>query len=123
VTRRPTSRHAKPTAAALVSRIYRHQLAVKSDLESLRSGQAMLSQRLESFRILADHCARLLREKETLMTLLGRQRIERQVASANTYMGLPARGNGCAFSNLHRAGILCAVCGTTPTPEWPDRAL
>jgi hypothetical protein len=88
-------RHAKPTTAQLVARMYRKQIAMEAHLAETRkyisdndyhlgvnertirdkfnvvlSGQAMLSERVESFRettkTLADHCARLLREKETL---------------------------------------------------------
>jgi len=84
-------RHAKPTTMQLVARIYRKQIAMeirltkmyeyfglmdyhlginertlRDNFKALRSGQAMLSQRMESFRILADHCTRLLKEKETL---------------------------------------------------------
>jgi hypothetical protein len=80
-------RHAKPTTAQLISRIYRKQIAIENQLVDIgiialaakdeiedtraevRGALAMLSTRMESFRVLADHCARLLREKETLMAM------------------------------------------------------
>jgi len=133
-------RHAKPTTAQLVARIYRQQLAMASNQADIgdiainvneelaeiraemRSALAMLSQRVESFRVLADHCARLLREKETLM----------KMHQANDYMSFPqplrfpkpvhVEGGvypkpKCGFVLLHRPGIRCAVCGELELPH------
>jgi hypothetical protein len=85
-----TKRHAKPTSAQLVARTYRklldvdtrlgmiriHQLTQIERLEKLCSGQQMISQRLESLRVIADHCARLLKEKETLQRQVERMKID-----------------------------------------------
>lgn len=169
-----TKRHTKPTSAQLVQRIYRHQLAMESEM---RSALAMLSERVESInecaqllhiilydskearednlstlpslrraidresqgaahlrvtaRTLADHCARLLREKETLMAI-ARPELERRQREANDYMAMPVPGGvlmtaterelrhaanshirtgGCMFAASHRIGVPCAVCG------------
>jgi hypothetical protein len=111
-------RHAKPTAQQLANRTYRKYIDMQHDIKTLMSGQRMLSERMESFRILADHCARLLKEKETLMT----QR-------ANDSMTFPQRATlphellveggpypapTCSVISLHRTGVRCAVCGVTP---------
>ena len=85
-----TKRHAKPTSAQLIARTYRklldvdtrlgmiriHQLTQIERLEKLCSGQQMISQRLESLRVIADHCARLLKEKETLQRQVERMKID-----------------------------------------------
>lgn len=71
-----SKRHDKPTQEQLLNRIYRRQIAMSAQLDILQVGQRMLSERVESLRLsndtvktLADHCARLLREKESLMKL------------------------------------------------------
>jgi hypothetical protein len=46
-------RHAKPTAAQLLARIYRQQLVMRQDLEAIHTVLATHA------RTLADHCARL----------------------------------------------------------------
>ncbi|MHB8272787.1 hypothetical protein [Bradyrhizobium sp.] len=91
-----TKRHAKPTAAALIERTYRHVLAFKrallnqmaylrldiaaarrEDRTELMEELAIIKRRAaeaadaqEHVRILAEHCERLLREKETLQRQL-----------------------------------------------------
>jgi hypothetical protein len=67
-----TKRHAKPTALQLAERSYRHALSFKRTLLNqmahirLDISQARREDR-EHIVKLIDHCARLLREKETLM--------------------------------------------------------
>jgi hypothetical protein len=91
-----SKRHAKPTAAALSERTYRHVLAFKrtllnqmahirldiaaarrEDRTELMEELAIIKRRAaeaadaqEHVRILAEHCERLLREKETLQRRL-----------------------------------------------------
>lgn len=139
-----TRRHAKPTAVALANRTYRKVIAVEhgfADLrqrltvleiqgEQTRSGQRMLSERIESYRVIVEHCARLLREKET---------VQRQLVEANEFMAELTRGSAspppvlrdaisepkrvqatlvkpvaCGFAATHIAGVKCFVCGETP---------
>ena len=136
-------RHAKPTTAQFAARTYRKVIGLEHAMARLeaaltgemRSGQQMLSQRMESLRegseatmkTLADHCSRLLREKETLM----------KMRQANTFMAdaprdfttadmsvkcyehpvARAAGWGCGFKLLHRVGVRCAVCGELEMPN------
>ena len=114
-------RHAKPTAQQLANRTYRRLIAleksiatqlalVRLDIGSLHSGQHMLSERLESFRVLADHCARLLREKEALMKQVASKEwdgITPETAECIRDLMAP-----CAVAHLHRPGVVCGVCGT-----------
>ncbi len=151
-------RHAKPTSAQLIDRIYRKQIAfeaamfaehdiqtaqyrhVKDMLETLMSGQRMLSERMESFRVLADHCARLLREKETLMKMrpslhtdyerlikrlpeqshslrpMTEPNVKNPLTQANDFMSHANNDamNNCSFAGTHQRGIICGVCGARP---------
>jgi hypothetical protein len=70
-----SKRHAKPTTQQLAERIYRRQLKfermllnqmahIRLDIVSARREDR------EHTKTLIDHCARLLREKETLMNSL-----------------------------------------------------
>jgi len=128
-------RHAKPTSAQLLARIYRRQLAMESET---RSALAMLSTRMESmydelhrndclthrriealtdlvqiltdshtgtYATVVDHCARLLREKKTLMSMIDRQRGLNEPVWEN-----PFPSPSCAFASTHRPGVRCAVC-------------
>ena len=66
-----TKRHAKPTAAALSERTYRHVLAFKRTLLNQMAHirldiAAARREDRKHMKTLIDHCARLLREKETL---------------------------------------------------------
>lgn len=79
-----SKRHAKPTPAALTARMYRKLLKMDDILQDLAPAVSFLSstcrqtredvlangRRLDAMRVLADHCARLLREKETLQRQL-----------------------------------------------------
>jgi hypothetical protein len=91
-----SKRHAKPTASALSERTYRKVLKFHStllnqmahirlditaarredrsevidELVILKTRVAECGDALEHVRVLADHCARLLREKETLQKML-----------------------------------------------------
>lgn len=134
-------RHAKPTTAQLLNRVYRKQLEMERTLDELtsrtgvlltassvaHSGQRMLSERMETIRdgtlttvkTLVDHCSRLLREKETLMKM--RQANDfmadapRDFETANMTVKMRYGENPiigpCMFSLLHRLGVRCAVCG------------
>jgi hypothetical protein len=64
-------RHAKPTTAQLVARMYRHQLKFHSEI---RSAVAMVHTRIDGMSVLAAHCERLLREKETLQKQLAEEK-------------------------------------------------
>lgn len=115
-------RHAKPSSAQLIHRVYRQQIALRAQIDTIKSGQAMLSERMESFRVLADHCARLLREKETLMKMGSLhtdyerlvERFSEQVKQANNFMARGPNGQLCPFESTHRPTIPCGVCGITP---------
>ena len=66
-----TKRHAKPTTAQLVERTYRQMLQFKltllNQMALMRLDMATERHRdREHMKTLADHCARLLKEKETL---------------------------------------------------------
>lgn len=124
-------------------------LDVKDELretrDEMRSALKMLSMRLESltdlvqiltnshtgtFATVIDHCARLLREKETLMKMRQANDFmadaprdfdtanatvkcyERPVASMHAF-GF----TGCGFKLLHRVGVRCAVCGELELPN------
>ncbi len=153
-------RHAKPSSAQLVARIYRKQIAMESEM---RSALAMISARVDSMyedshkndrmlqlilydskearednlatlpalrraidreaqgqahlrvtaRTLADHCARLLREKETLMKIVDMGAIQQCVNQANAFIARRANGHSalCGFASTHQPGIVCQVCG------------
>jgi len=110
-------RHAKPTSAQIMHRIYRQQIALRAEFASLQSGQRMLSDRMEAFRVLADHCARLLREKDTLAKIVARyQGPPSALRQANDFMShltrrVNDRATPCGFVNTHRPGIQCSICG------------
>jgi hypothetical protein len=98
-----TKRHAKPTAAVLLARIYRQNLEFKRILlnQMAHIRLDIVSARREDrehMKTLIDHCARLLREKETLMRL----------KDVSAYMAAPLR---CAFADNHRINHTCHVCG------------
>jgi hypothetical protein len=70
-----SKRHAKPTAQTLAERSYRHVLALRTTLlnqMALIRLDIVTARRedREHMKTLADHCARLLREKETLQRRL-----------------------------------------------------
>ena len=99
-----------------------------------RSALAMISERLESIsgdhvstvKELAQHCTRLLREKETLLRTV-RDNLDAQPKNgplpneAVTFMSapLPARVTcsevfsppRCRWEHLHKPNIVCAICG------------
>jgi hypothetical protein len=83
-----TKRHAKPTSAQLVARIYRKLVAMDSlltdtidangeALDAINSKLGVLMERVSSLNPIVDHCARLLKEKETLQ-----RQVERMQALA-----------------------------------------
>jgi hypothetical protein len=69
-----TKRHAKPTALQLINRLYRQSLAntrdVGNQLAIIRLDLQESRLRAKTVKTLIDHCARLLREKETLQRKL-----------------------------------------------------
>jgi hypothetical protein len=74
-----TKRHAKPTSAQLVERTYRQMLQFKltllNQMALMRLDIATERHRdREHMKTLADHCARLLKEKETLQKQIEKMR-------------------------------------------------
>jgi hypothetical protein len=72
------------TTAQKVECIYRRQLQTDRKIESLLKANGAL---IGTNRILAGHLLRVLREKETLMRMIGHQEIQRQLAQANKFIG------------------------------------
>jgi hypothetical protein len=83
-----TKRHAKPTSAQLIARMYRKVNAWENFIPEIinRLGTIRefhygdiihITERLDSLSVVADHCARLLKEKETLV-----KQLEAAVANA-----------------------------------------
>jgi hypothetical protein len=124
-----SKRHAKPTAQTLAERSYRHVIGLKrvlmkdatenrqlirNDLKGIYDYIAEMDRHIgiqertlrSHVLALTDHCARLLREKETLMKhIYTPKRIYEEAK--------------CAEWKAHRQGIRCAECGVTP---WMDGA-
>jgi hypothetical protein len=104
-----SKRHAKPTAAQLSERMYRKVLEFK---RTLLNQMALIRLDIvtarredrEHMKTLADHCARLLREKETLQRRLALT--EAKPAKWEDFM----KGT-CPFADNHRVNQTCAVCG------------
>jgi hypothetical protein len=119
-----SKRHAKPTAQTLAERSYRHVLALRTTLlnqMALIRLDIVTARRedREHMKTLADHCARLLREKETLQRrLYAVQELKEPFSPAaikdGTYKSLY-----CVKYERHRTGIKCDECGLTP---WIDGA-
>ena len=129
-----TKRHAKPTTAQLVERTYRQMLQFKL---TLRNQMALMRLDIaterhrdrEHMKTLADHCARLLKEKETLQKQIEKMREPFKIVPGEpvynveitpvevkmgTYTYTGVLGGACALAHLHRSGIRCGVCGETP---------
>ena len=158
-----TKRHAKPTSAQLVARIYRKQITIESEM---RSALAMLSARVDSMyqdlsnngrilqtilydskearednlatlpmlrrhldreaqgqahlrvtaRTLADHCARLLREKETLMKMrpsslhADYERVVHKFEKPPNGERAGISPDNCSFKGTHQRGVVCMLC-------------
>lgn len=84
-----TKRHAKPTPAQLMERIYRHQIASDKRLDAI---EALMEHdgvgRTVLLKTITEHCWRLLREKETLMRMVE----DYDVRTANAYLARPLHG-------------------------------
>jgi hypothetical protein len=80
-------------------------------------------------RTLTDHCARLLKEKETLQKQIEKMREPFKIVPGEpvynveitpvevkmgTYTYTGVLGGACTIAHLHRPGIRCGVCGETP---------
>jgi hypothetical protein len=65
-----TNRHLPPTSEMLWNRVYRRQVRTEHALKDLRAEVARLTAHTEITATLADHCRRLLREKETMMKVI-----------------------------------------------------
>ena len=131
-------RHAKPTAAALAERTYRKVLkfhstllnqmahirldiaaARREDRTELMEELAIIKRRAaeaadaqEHVRILAEHCERLLREKETLQRQLYAVKEMKTEALTPTPQQLERRDhNLCHFIENHRLNHQCSACG------------
>jgi hypothetical protein len=137
-----SKRHAKPTAAQLSERTYRRVLAIEKRLArdnapitepSLASLQAIgwgarkdindlghaMHAEFATIRTLTDHCARLLREKETL------QRIVTEMKDSATYMSHPLKlwehTTECTTANSARIAngeFRQCICGAD---EWKEK--
>jgi hypothetical protein len=142
-----TKRHAKPTSAQLVARIYRKVVAMDSlltdtidangeALDAINSKLGLLMERVSSLNPIVDHCARLLKEKETLQKQIEKMREPFKIVPGEpvynveitpvevkmgTYTYTGVLGGACTLANLHRPGIRCGVCGETPDgPMAPE---
>lgn len=73
------------TKASKLERLLARQRVTEKQLGLLISEVRRLPQN-DTMKILADHVARLTREKETLVKMLGWQEIERQLKAANVFM-------------------------------------
>jgi hypothetical protein len=109
-------RHAKPTAMQLSERTYRKMLSLQREVADLRKLQL---RSYEAHLPLIDHCARLLREKETLQRMLA---IEigksytvtgEKVIDETDWDDLFERRsqNLCHFVENHKPNITCSHCG------------
>ena len=144
-----TKRHAKPTSAQLAARTYRkvagHRFSSLASihangdaLQAIDAKLGLLMERVSALNPIVDHCARLLKEKETLQRQVEAMKnaplfsydsaaaipqawpnAPRSVSVPMTFIGPPdfqaARHGACAFASSHRAGIRCGVCGETGT--------
>jgi hypothetical protein len=134
-----TKRHAKPTSAQLVARMYRKLVAMDSlltdtidangeALDAINSKLGLLMERVSSLNPIVDHCARLLKEKETLQKQIEKMREPFKIVprepvynveitpvevKMGTYTYTGVLGGACALAHLHRSGIRCGVCGET----------
>jgi hypothetical protein len=110
-----SKRHAKPTALQLAERTYRKVMALSREVADLRKLQL---KSYEAHLPLIDHCARLLREKETL---------QRQLYAVQELKD----SSPCAWRHSHRLGVRCGACGHLEisednyNPNWhkPDGEL
>jgi hypothetical protein len=142
-----TKRHAKPTSAQLVARIYRKVVAMDSlltdtidangeALDAINSKLGVLMERVSSLNPIVDHCARLLKEKETLQKQIEKMREPFKIVPGEpvynveitpvevkmgTYTYTGVLGGPCALAHLHRPDIRCGVCGEMPDgPMAPE---
>jgi hypothetical protein len=122
-----SKRHAKPTAQQLVERSYRHVIGLKrvlmkdatenrqlirNDLKGIYDYIAEMDRHIgiqertlrSHVLALADHCARLLREKETLMRRLA-------LTGAKPAKWEDFMKGTCPFADNHRLNHACGVCG------------
>src|ERR1700722_14541352 len=133
-----TNRHAKPTAAALAERTYRKVLALRTTLLNQMAHirldlAAERREDREHMKTLIDHCARLLREQETLQRQLYAVRelkdsaqygqrdsklFESNVGGLDwsKYTPKPATHEAfiagkCAWADKHRINERCIHCG------------
>jgi hypothetical protein len=103
-----SKRHAPPSLLQLQQRTYRGQLALKKYVANqigfsllaiaslqnqfnqlqgdLNISVATTAKQAATIKTLADHCQRLLREKELLVRMIGVGEIERHLTQANGYM-------------------------------------
>lgn len=129
-------RHAKPTAQQLANRTYRRMIAMEKEIKDaraeLRSALRMLSERIETIRLLIDPPPAEPEEPwpslaKDLIADVDASRPDRIKANYNRVIDrafpktisteLKRRNEGCAFALLHRSGIRCAVCGELSLTE------
>jgi hypothetical protein len=96
-----TKRHAKPTALQLINRLYRQSLANTRDVENqlaiIRLDLQESRLRAKTVKTLIDHCARLLKEKETLMRQVYAVKELKESARDNfVVMHMHAPGDPCS---------------------------
>lgn len=92
------------TMAQKVDRTYRRQIAIDAKID-------LLTGQFATIKCLADHVARLTREKETLVKMVGWTEIERQVAAANAYAAKPLRANPVELARHTHSSIDAEITG------------
>jgi hypothetical protein len=85
--------------------------------------------RFDALAPIVTHCERLLREKETLRSMIYPTAEEARLRQVNAFMAKPVQGGTyvtpdwmrnnmigakCQWAHLHSAGVQCSVCGITP---------
>ena len=108
----------KPPPSSLLERVHRRQCAIEKSIKEQaqldrdayhklglihRALDTLTAARLKdannaqtlgaSLRTLTSHCERLLREKETLVKMIGTQEIGRRLREANDFMAAPVTRN------------------------------
>jgi hypothetical protein len=103
-------RHAKPAALTLAERSYRRLLRMDDALQAISPAVVALEGHV---RTLTDHCARLLREKETLQKRLYAVQELKDEADWRTPMERVVDHMACPYYLQHELNKSCQHCGFT----------